>query len=169
MLEVDSVAGEGTHVIVYLPAIDARSLRHSSTVEMPRPAARSGKVLLLDSDGVIRRMLGRMLRQSGFSVAEVDDATQAVAYVRLADVDVVVMDVKVAGRDPLALHEAMTRSRPGLRSVLVSRQAAPELESGAHSHVIAVRKPFTFDYLLTVVERMLEHAQDEADSAPLTS
>jgi two-component system response regulator AtoC len=61
------------------------------------------KILVADDDSTIRRNLTRLLRAEGYQVVEAADGDQATARIRADDVDAVLLDLKMPGRDGLTV------------------------------------------------------------------
>lgn len=99
-ISIDSELDVGTSVIFYLPAVE------SKTVIPPKEHASSsphtGKVLIMDDEDVIRRVLGKMLKQLGYhasAVANGDDAIQLYQenMVKGTPFSAVILDLTIRG------------------------------------------------------------------------
>ena len=77
------------------------------------------RVLLVDDEPNLLRLLGAVLRSGGFQVTA---ATSSAAALALADEawDVLVTDVSLTGMDGPALAERIAQRHPGLLVVLMS-------------------------------------------------
>ncbi|UYP48095.1 Sensor histidine kinase RcsC [Candidatus Lokiarchaeum ossiferum] len=76
-ISIDSELDVGTTVIFYLPAVESKVA--APLKEHATSSPHSGKVLIMDDEDVIRRVLGKMLKQLGYlptAVANGDDAIQ---------------------------------------------------------------------------------------------
>ena len=102
-ISVDSRLGEGTTFTLYLPAGDAPSLPATRPVPPHRrPPTHVGRVLVMDDDGMVRKIAMRMLRNVGFSADTVSDGEQAIQRYEEAlkssqPFDVVILDLTVPG------------------------------------------------------------------------
>jgi two-component system, OmpR family, response regulator MprA len=107
-------------------------------------AASPERVLVVDDDSSLRRMLDRSLAAEGFEVTVAADGGGALAAAERAAPDVIVLDVTMPGLDGLAVCRRL-RSR-GLATpilMLTARDAVPDrvagLEAGADDYLV---KPF---------------------------
>lgn len=135
-VDLRSRPGEGTRVAIHLPlavpetdagtALDRDPASAPGTLVAPR-------ILVLEDEPLLARLLDRILTRSGFRVTVVEapeDAGQI--WRRLdGDVDLVIVErILTGGRDGLELTEAWRREQPGLRVMVLDRRA-PAPEEGA--------------------------------------
>lgn len=171
-IEVQSTLGRGARFNIFLPSVDPGALPHTRTAhERLVTNLRLARVLVADDDGIIRRMLARLLRRAGFEVSEVSSAAEALRQGSATPVDVVIIDSRVAGRGIQSLHQALVAARPELKTIVVCRQVTPELQATAHARadLCVLRKPFTFEQLISVIDRLLQEPAEGADSGPLST
>ena len=98
----------------------------------PAPASSQGpgpRILVVDDEDVVRRVLGRCLSETGFRVTLANDGEMALAMLRLGDFDLVLTDWVMPGMDGLALARAIKNTRPGLPVVLCTGRATQPLET----------------------------------------
>ena len=122
-------------------------------------AARDGKRVLLVEDNVAVHETYRMLfEKCGFEVVSATDADEALLLITRERVDALVVDVQMAGRDGLALVEALANWHPHLlpRVTLHTAYAYEDrVRSVADRYGIALlEKPCPFDKLLDTVTRL---------------
>ena len=97
---IDSIVGEGTTFTIYLPAIFLdSSLIKEKTGEIQRKHA---KVLVMDDEDIIRRVLSKMLAQLGYEAYVVNEGTSAIKkYEEFLEnndrFDVVILDLTIRG------------------------------------------------------------------------
>src|SRR5947209_13284102 len=108
------------------------------------------RVLVVDDDLSLRRMLDRSRAAEGFEVTVAADGGGALAAAERAAPDVIVLDVAMPGLDGLAVCRRL-RSR-GLATpilMLTARDAVPDrvagLEAGADDYLV---KPFAIQELV---------------------
>ncbi|MBN1884266.1 MAG: response regulator [Candidatus Krumholzibacteriota bacterium] len=123
-IEVDSTPGEGTAVTIYLPAspgVDARP----PVVTSPVPGGRM-KILVMDDDDLIRKVLGKLLDNFGYAVEFAGRGEDAVELWRRAieagsPFDVAILDLTVAGgMGARSTLEELRRIDPGVRAIVTS-------------------------------------------------
>jgi two-component system response regulator MprA len=108
------------------------------------------RVLVVDDDPPLRRMLARTLTAEGFSVTVAADGGAALAEAERAAPDVIVLDVAMAGLDGLAVARRL-RGKGNATPILMltARDAVPDrvagLEAGADDYLV---KPFAVQELI---------------------
>lgn len=117
------------------------------------------KVLVVDDDLAIRRLLARTLDRAGYAVVEATDARAALAARDIDKPDLVLLDLGLPARDGLELLPLLVRSPGPAVIVLTARDATDEkvaaLDLGADDYVT---KPFDTDELLARVRSSLRRA-----------
>jgi two-component system response regulator MprA len=108
------------------------------------------RVLVVDDDAPVRRMLDRSLRAEGFDVEAVGDGGAALAAAERTAPDLVVLDVAMPGVDGLAVARRLrARGLTGSILMLTARDAVPDrvagLEAGADDYLV---KPFALEELV---------------------
>jgi CheY-like chemotaxis protein len=132
-VDLRSRPGEGTEVAIHLPlAISAPALEAISRGDAtPTPGTLAApRILVLEDEPLLARLLDRILTRSGFRVTVVEAPEDAgEVWRRLdGDVDLVIVErILTGGRSGLELTEDWRRERPDLRIMVLDRRApAPE-------------------------------------------
>lgn len=115
-------------------------------------AAPRAKVLVVDDELQIRRLLRVTLDRSGYEVVEAESAREALSLLGVEKPDLVLLDLGLADRDGLELLP-LIRTRSEARVLVVSAREATEekvaaLDLGADDFIT---KPFDTDELLARV------------------
>jgi two-component system, response regulator PdtaR len=102
------------------------------------------RVLVVDDESMVRRLIADNLADAGYSVIEATDADDAIAQLSVDDaVDLVVTDVRMPGSlDGLALSNWVKARRPSIK-VLVVSGFANEAANAVRSYDAFLNKPFT--------------------------
>jgi len=125
------------------------------------------RVLVVEDEDKLRRILQLQLQSSGF---EVDQAGSAEEALRIADrADVVVTDLRLPGMDGLSLLTALRRQNSATPVIVMTafgsvETAVEAMKAGAADFVT---KPFSLDHLLTVVQKALEVRKLRAENQKL--
>ncbi len=122
------------------------------------------RVLLVEDEVVIRTELRRLLARHGFQVAEAGSVREALEGGPLAAYDLVLADVRLPGAPGTDLIEH-ARGAPVLllTSYATVRGAVDAVKRGAVDYLA---KPFDFDELLGMVERLTGARRPAAPAAP---
>jgi two-component system, OmpR family, response regulator MprA len=113
-------------------------------------SALSERVLVVDDDPPLRRMLERTLRAEGFEVTVAADGGAALVAVERSAPDVIVLDVAMPALDGLAVCRRLRgKGLPTPILMLTARDAVPDrvagLEAGADDYLV---KPFAMQELI---------------------
>jgi PAS domain S-box-containing protein len=123
-LSIDSVVGQGTRIVLWLPAATGSAGRR---LDIGAPAfAGAGKpcVLLVDDDAVVRDVLTLSLEDAGYAVLPADSGAAALNRLAAGEhVDIIVSDLTMPGMDGLTLIRTAQERRPGLPAVLLTGYA----------------------------------------------
>jgi len=122
------------------------------------PAPQTGAaVLVVDDDEDILRLLAMRLRARGFRVTAVASAEEALARLAVETPRVVVSDVRLPGKDGLALFEEIHASRPTLPVILLTAHGTiPDAVAATSRGVFGyLTKPFDSQVLLEKIDQAL--------------
>jgi CheY-like chemotaxis protein len=116
-------------------------------------------VLVADDELGMRETLTDILAQSGYDVQEAADGEAALEAIREDSFDVVVMDVRMPGRDGVAVLREVGSPPPAV--ILITAYATEsQLADARRANVFAVlHKPFPVPQLLGLVASAVEAAQ----------
>lgn len=115
-------------------------------------------VLVVDDDAPLRNALARELRANGYDSLPASGYDEAMQRLGEQSFDVLLTDLRMAGRDGLQLITALAQSFPATRPILMSayataRDSERALDLGA---VRVLCKPFDSSEMLQAVERAAE-------------
>jgi len=126
---------------------------------MPATAARTrGKILLVDDDPGLLRLLSIRLRAEGYEIEAVDSAHKALGALNRFTPDLVITDLRMDKMDGIGLLKELQMRSPGLRVVIITAHgtipdAVVATQSGAFGFLT---KPIDKDELMATVDRALK-------------
>ncbi len=126
---------------------------------MPAKAvAHKGKILLVDDDPGLLRLLSIRLRAEGYEVEAVESAHKALGCLHRFSPDLVVTDLRMDKMDGIGLLKELQTRSPGLRVVIITAHgtipdAVTATQSGAFGFLT---KPIDKDELMATVEKALK-------------
>ena len=128
------------------------------------------RVLVVDDDPPLRRMLARTLTAEGYEVTVAADGGAALAEAERAAPDVIVLDVAMPALDGLAVCRRLrSKGLPTPILMLTARDAVPDrvagLEAGADDYLV---KPFAVQELIARLRALTRRGSD-AHATPLRS
>ena len=118
------------------------------------------RILVAEDEPRIASFLDKGLRANGFSVVVVDDGSDVLDVVRSGDIDLLVLDVGLPGRDGFDVLRTLRGEGRRLPIIMLTARDGVEdtvagLEGGADDYVA---KPFRFDELLARIRVRLRDA-----------
>ncbi len=121
-------------------------------------AADDSRVLVIDDDAAVGKVLAALMTQAGHAATWADSAEAGLAQLGKLAYDVVISDVRMPGMDGMTLLEKLTREQPDLPVVLLTAHgsvpmAVEAMRKGAADFLL---KPFDRDEVLFVVRKALE-------------
>lgn len=133
---------------------------------MTEPARIAPKILVVDDEAAIRRLLEATLVHAGYRVAAAANGREALSLLAIEKPDVVLLDLGLPDRDGLGLLPQITAAGPARVIVVSARDAVDEkiaaLDLGADDYVT---KPFDTAELLARLRATLRHKlASEAES-----
>ena len=123
------------------------------------PVASAGAhILVVDDDEDILRLLSIRLRARGFRVSTAASAEEALARIAVDPPRAVVSDVRLPGRDGLALFEEIRSTRPTLPVILLTAHGTiPDAVDATSRGVFGyLTKPFDSQVLLEKIDQALQ-------------
>ena len=123
------------------------------------------RVLVVDDDAPVRRMLERSLAAEGFEVEAAADGGAALVAAERSAPDLVVLDVAMPGLDGLAVCRRLrAKGLPGAILMLTARDAVADrvtgLEAGADDYLV---KPFAMEELVARLHGLARRGRDGAE------
>ncbi len=127
---------------------------------MPTPY----KILLVDDDLEILRLISIRLTGAGYQVTALDSAEKALASLQRTRPNVVVTDLKMNGMSGMALFDAVQTINPALPVIVLTAHATvPDAVEATKRGVFGyLTKPFDSKELLAHVERALKASGNSA-------
>jgi two-component system response regulator AtoC len=123
------------------------------------------RILVVDDDESVRKLLTVVLGKEGFDVTCADNGLTGLDAFRKTSPDIVIMDIRMPEMDGLKALEEIGKLRRGAAVILMTAYAAVEtavqaMKLGAFDYVI---KPFDIDEVLLLIERALQMRQMRND------
>jgi signal transduction histidine kinase len=180
MIRVDSEAGSGTCIEVFLPAVEASIVQPTIAMSPSKvsanqanpPAARARPdevaldvsrrtILLVDDHAAARKSMQRFLLEAGYRILPAHGGNEALKVFEehSGAVDLLIADRMMPDMDGQELAETLLRRKPDLKVLLISgyEHTPVELAGGFGAGAVElVRKPFSGKAL---IERVIEVLQ----------
>ena len=126
----------------------------------PAPPPLAGmRLLLVDDDDAVRRVVARALRRGGWDVVEASSGAEALED-KSGPLALLVSDVMMPGMDGVTLVHAIRERQPGLPAILMSGYAdAAQREALTRDDISFLAKPFAMAELVGLTRDVTRHAQ----------
>lgn len=130
---------------------------------MSEASSAGSRILVVEDEQALRRLLRRFLGEQGYSVTTAPDAPEALELLDRERFDLVVTDLRLPSASGLELLAEVRARLPGTRTVLMSGMAdVPSLVAAVERGVDAVLlKPFELEELRLQVEQSLGRLRAE--------
>jgi two-component system, cell cycle sensor histidine kinase and response regulator CckA len=165
---VYSEPGQGTTFKIYLPRCEDPLDRREQPPPAPGPPSGTERVLLVEDEPEVRRLVERLLRMNGYTVVAAPGPAEALAAVRDGEepVDVLVTDVVMPGMNGRELARALASRLPGLRVLYMSgyTDAAIAQQGILEPGTAFLSKPFTPDGLARKLRDVLDATASDDDA-----
>jgi two-component system, NtrC family, response regulator PilR len=131
--------------------------------------ARTGSVLVVDDEEVMREILEALLAREGYRVKVAASGEEGLELARATSFDAAIVDVMMPGIDGIATLEELKKIDEDLPVVMVTAFASVEtaisaMKRGAFDYIT---KPFKNDEVIVVVRNAVERRQLVAENAAL--
>jgi len=118
-------------------------------------------ILVVDDEPNYRLILSELIGDEGYRVLTAEGADQAMNIIRESDLDLVITDMRMPGRDGMDLLRDTKKLNPDLPVIMVTAfgdvdKAVAAMQAGAYSYLT---KPFNNDELLVNIRKAVEHYQ----------
>lgn len=144
-VEIDSVVGQGTSVRLWLPVERAPAERPDPPVVEEGAKARSGRVLLVDDNDLVRNSTREMLVEMGYEVVDTDRAERALGMIESGDrPDILITDHIMPGMTGVELALRLRADHPHIALLIISGYEGVDLIA---PDITRLSKPFRQNHL----------------------
>jgi nitrogen-specific signal transduction histidine kinase len=155
-MRVKSSPGAGTTIQIWFPTT-GKKFPAAPAVHVK--AARTGTVLVVEDEDLLRLAVAKGLRKKGFVVLEACDGPAALDLIRSngSTIDVILLDLMLRGMSSREFFEEARRGHPGMKVILTSAYAE-DTALAAFSGIpieLFLRKPFHLTELVKSLENSL--------------
>jgi DNA-binding NtrC family response regulator len=117
----------------------------------------AARILFADDDSALREVVGAQLVRQGYVVEEADDGEKTVEMLRGKNYDVLLLDINMPGKTGIDVLKFVKEEGLNCRVIMLTGRvgfsiATETIKLGAVEYIT---KPFTLEYLLSSIERVL--------------
>jgi signal transduction histidine kinase/ActR/RegA family two-component response regulator len=164
----DSTPGQGSTFTIYLKPAAGNAETETPNAPQERAAGGEERVLVVDDEPAVRRLLARILRSRGYDVFETENAQSALAFMSSANrqMDLVVTDIVMPSMSGVRLAEQIKAQWPAVKILFVSGFPTTDaLPASDMSSIPLLGKPFTPDQIEAKVREVLDGSKPAAPRA----
>jgi PAS domain S-box-containing protein len=159
-IQVTSKPGQGTTLIIYLPATAAQPAPEESAAPPPVAAEKRAHILVVEDEKMVSDLIELTLQGAGYVVIKTNSGKAALALHpdQLAQIDMLLTDVVMPEMSGRELAERLRKRRPDLRILFTSGYTDDAImRHGISSAEVAfLQKPYLPDVLIEKVRTVLE-------------
>jgi two-component system NtrC family response regulator len=127
------------------------------------------KILLVDDDSSVRRVLQFKLQKRGFTVDTAADGLLALQTLKEKSFDLLLSDIRMPKMDGIALLNEAKSAQPNIKVILITAhatvtQAVQAVKLGAFDYIT---KPFEDDELYVAIDKALQFEKLESENKKL--
>jgi CheY-like chemotaxis protein len=153
-VRIESTLGVGTQVYLTLPCTDQRQAPADLQVDAGDDAPGQGRrILIIDDDNEVRRVIIDMLEMLGHEVHEADNGRDGLQLLEHVLPDVLLLDFAMPNLNGAEVATAVRLKHRHLPIIFVSGFSdTDQLEAAMGTGVTVLRKPFTLGELRSMID-----------------
>ena len=123
----------------------------------------AARILIIDDDENIRKVLKTILEDEGYIVDTVDTAKKGIEQSEKAFYNLALIDVRLQDMEGIELLSKLRSSKPKMRKIIVTgyptlQNAISAVNKGADAYVM---KPFEVEKILQTIQEQLKKQEEE--------
>lgn len=123
----------------------------------------TARILIVDDDENIRKVLETILEDEGYTVESVDTAQKGIEKSENAFYNLALIDVRLPDMEGIELLAKMRDTKPKMRKIIITgyptlQNAVAAVNRGADAYVM---KPFDVEKLLQTIKEQLKKQKEE--------
>jgi DNA-binding NtrC family response regulator len=124
---------------------------------------KNSRILIVDDDETIRKVLETILRDEGYIIESVDTARAAIEKTEKTFYNLALVDVRLPDMEGVELLTKMHDTKPKIRKIIITgfptlQNAVGAVNKGADAYVM---KPFDVEKLLQIIKEQLKKQEEE--------
>ena len=158
-VNIDSKVGYGTKVTLRLSVASQVSVPRKESNKVAERAKRNERLLVVDDDGDVRDIVGRVLAELGYEVHEASNGNEALAALSAFDPDLLVVDFAMPNMNGAEVVATARARKAGLKILFLSGYADTAVLNSAVEQAPLLHKPFRPAELAAAVRTALDSDQ----------
>jgi len=123
----------------------------------------NARILVVDDDENIRKVLAKILEDEGYTVESVGTAKEAIEITKRKFYNLALIDIRLPDMEGVKLLTKIRDTTPKMRKIIITgyptlRNAIEAVNKGADAYIV---KPFDMDKALNVIKEQLKKQLEE--------
>ena len=123
----------------------------------------TARILIIDDDENIRKVLTTILEDEGYDVESVDTAKKAIERTRRKFYNLALVDIRLPDMEGIELLTRMKNTTPKIRKIIITgyptlQNAVEAINRGADAYIL---KPFDMEKVLAEIKEQLKRQYEE--------
>ena len=123
----------------------------------------NARILVVDDDENIRKVLAKILEDEGYTVESVGTAKEAIEITKRKFYNLALIDIRLPDMEGVKLLTKIRDTTPKMRKIIITgyptlRNAIEAVNKGADAYIV---KPFDMDKALNVIKEQLRKQLEE--------
>jgi len=123
----------------------------------------TARILIIDDDENIRKVLTTILEDEGYDVESVDTAKKAIERTRRKFYNLALVDIRLPDMEGIELLTRMKNTTPKIRKIIITgyptlQNAVEAVNRGADAYIL---KPFDMEKVLAEIKEQLKRQYEE--------
>ncbi len=121
------------------------------------------RILIVDDDENIRKVLKAILEEEGYTVDEAENANKAIEKTKRKVYNLALIDIRLPDMEGIELLTKMKDTLPRMRKIIITgyptlQNAIEAVNRGADAYIL---KPFDMDKVLAAIKEQLKKYEEE--------
>ena len=130
---------------------------------------KTARILIVDDDENIRKVLAAILEDEGYSVESVDTAKKGIEKSETDFFNIALLDVRLPDMEGIELLAKLRETKPKMRKIIITgyptlQNAVGAVNQGADAYVM---KPFDVEKMLKTIKEQLKKQDEERSFSEL--
>ena len=130
---------------------------------------KTARILIVDDDENIRKVLAAILEDEGYSVESVDTAKKGIEKSETDFFNLALLDVRLPDMEGIELLAKLRETKPKMRKIIITgyptlQNAVGAVNQGADAYVT---KPFDIEKMLKTIKEQLKKQEEERSFSEL--
>lgn len=160
VIDVNSEIGVGTEISIYLPLriVDEKVIKQETTNDILEKSY-EGKILIIEDESTVRKVLTKMVDKMGFSTIEAENGLVGIEKYseNKDDIRLVILDLTMPVLTGKDTFNRLIEMNPNIHIIIASGYSLQDTSDFTHHKFVTfLQKPFVFELLKEKIGKILD-------------